>query len=354
MVIIPLILAEVGPWCGCLAARLLPWAAKFRYGNTERAAVRLEEWSDDLDGIPGQLTKLAYAIGQFTAGSVAFARGKAKRSLRNIQPGELSLWPNLANSDIAALSAVGYDGAHPAGELWKGYQRTIADAIARDRLRFVDCTSGRKLSHLEGLILQSIFVGFVSNALRAHPHEVAVTVSEDTDGKGVPLIRVVVEDDGADGAPSAFEKRSGLARLDDLCRQRGGGVRIAQREGVGPRPRLPSAMVRSSEPRQEHLLKVFSSGPLAEVVPVGPHPSGPAPPHDQTVVSPTPGAVAGVLRGQRHVLRSQIGTPISPAGRVLVESCWQFAPESACSQGSWPATRPDRQPGLPPSLTSSR
>jgi hypothetical protein len=64
--IIPLLLAEVGPWCGWLAAKLLPWAAKLRYGNVERAAIRLEEWSGDLRDIPGQLTKLAYAIGQLT------------------------------------------------------------------------------------------------------------------------------------------------------------------------------------------------------------------------------------------------------------------------------------------------
>jgi hypothetical protein len=134
-----------------------------------------------------------------------------------------------ARRDILASAAPGYDDAHPADELWKTYQRTIGDAVLRERLRFVDCTDGRKLSHLEGLILQSIFVGFVSNALRAHPQEVAVTVSDDTDGNGVPLVKVVVEDDGVGGAPSAFETGSGLARLDELCRQRGGRVQIARR-----------------------------------------------------------------------------------------------------------------------------
>ena len=44
--------------------------------------------------------------------------------------------------------------------------------------------------------------------------------------------------------------------------------------------------------------------------PCGPAPRGRV---GVTVVSPTPGAVAGVLRGQRHVFKSQIGTPISPA-----------------------------------------
>jgi DNA-binding CsgD family transcriptional regulator len=82
VVIIPLILAEIGPWCGWLAARLLPWAARLRYGDTERAAVRLEEWSGDLGDIPGQLTKLAYAVGQLAAGSVVSARRKTKGALR--------------------------------------------------------------------------------------------------------------------------------------------------------------------------------------------------------------------------------------------------------------------------------
>jgi hypothetical protein len=40
-VIIPLALAELGPWWEWLAARLLPLAAKLRYGSTERAAIRL-------------------------------------------------------------------------------------------------------------------------------------------------------------------------------------------------------------------------------------------------------------------------------------------------------------------------
>jgi DNA-directed RNA polymerase specialized sigma24 family protein len=79
MVIIPLILAEVGPWCGWLASRLLPCAARLRYGNTERATVRLQEWSADLNDIPGQLTKLTYAAGQCLAGSAAYAQRTTKR-----------------------------------------------------------------------------------------------------------------------------------------------------------------------------------------------------------------------------------------------------------------------------------
>jgi len=80
-VIIPLILAEIGPWCGWLAARLLPWAARLRYGDTDRAAVRLEEWSGDLNDIPGQLTKLAYAAGQVLAGLAASAHRETKKEV---------------------------------------------------------------------------------------------------------------------------------------------------------------------------------------------------------------------------------------------------------------------------------
>ena len=89
VVIVPLALAEFGPWCGWLAARVLPLAAKLRYGDTERAAVRLEEWSGDLNDIPGQLTKLAYAFGQLAAGSVVSARRKTARGRAHSSQGAL-------------------------------------------------------------------------------------------------------------------------------------------------------------------------------------------------------------------------------------------------------------------------
>jgi hypothetical protein len=77
-VVIPLILAEVGPWCGWFAARFLPRAAKLRYADSERAAVRLEEWTSDLGDIPGQLTKLAYASGQLVAGMTVARSARPK------------------------------------------------------------------------------------------------------------------------------------------------------------------------------------------------------------------------------------------------------------------------------------
>jgi signal transduction histidine kinase len=174
-----------------------------------------------------------------------------------------------ARRDISASASADYDDAHPAVELWKTYQRTIDDAAFRDRLQFIDRTDSRKLSHMEGLILQSIFVGFVSNALRARPEQVIVTVSEETDEKGAPVVRVVVEDDGAGGAPRAFEEGSSLARLDAICRQRGGGVHIVPRECAGTRAtatfsypyRFTSKPEKTNDPSREAMVDGQLPGP---------------------------------------------------------------------------------------------
>jgi hypothetical protein len=140
-----------------------------------------------------------------------------------------------ADRDMAALASAGEDDAHRAAELWSTYHMSMGDTNLRDLLRYTDRTGGRKLSHLDGLILQDIFVGLVSNALRAHPEQVDVTVSEDIDPTGMPLIEVVVEDDGDGDAPTFFRPGSGLARLDELCRLRGGGVHVEARKDAGTR-----------------------------------------------------------------------------------------------------------------------
>jgi hypothetical protein len=83
-IVIPLLLAELAPWCGWLAGKLIPYAARLRYGASDRAAVRAEEWLSDLDNIPGQLSKLAYAVGQLLVGSMAGMRRQIERtSLRD-------------------------------------------------------------------------------------------------------------------------------------------------------------------------------------------------------------------------------------------------------------------------------
>jgi signal transduction histidine kinase len=138
--------------------------------------------------------------------------------------------------DIRASASANLDDAHQVAELWHSYQGTLGNAAIRSRLRLVDLTGDRKLSHMEGLILQSIFVSFVSNALRASPTgPVMVTVSDEMDEEQTPHVRVIVEDDGMGGAPSVFDQGSSLASLDLLCGRFGGGVRIADRESGGTR-----------------------------------------------------------------------------------------------------------------------
>ena len=163
--------------------------------------------------------------------------------------------------DIKAYAAGSRDDAHPVAELWHRYCATISGIAVRDRLRLVDLTESRRLSHMEGLILQSILVGLVSNALRASPAEpVTVTVSDGTNDEDLRTVRVVVEDDGTGGAPSKFERGSGLAHLHDLCSLYKGGVCITGRDGGGTRamatfsfPRLVSAAADTNSPAREEI-----------------------------------------------------------------------------------------------------
>jgi hypothetical protein len=137
--------------------------------------------------------------------------------------------------DIEMSAAGRRDDAHEVAELWHRYRGTISGRTVRDRLRLVDRTRSRKLSHMEGLILQSIFVGLVSNALHASVDgPVVVTVCDEVNDDMIG-VRVVVEDQGAGGAPSTFARGSGLAHLNDLCRRYNGGVSIANCDGSGTR-----------------------------------------------------------------------------------------------------------------------
>jgi hypothetical protein len=136
--------------------------------------------------------------------------------------------------DIEMSASGKRDDAHEVAELWHRYRGTISGKTVRDRLRLADLTRSRKLSHMEGLIFQSILVGLVSNALRASTDgPVMVTVCDEVNDEDAISVRVMVEDQGTGGAPSKFAQGSGLAHLHDLCRRYNGGVSIANREGGG-------------------------------------------------------------------------------------------------------------------------
>jgi hypothetical protein len=100
---IPLLVAELGPWCGWLSAKLLPWSAVFRYGSGERADIRAEEWNSDLNDIPGQLTKLAYSLGQLLAGSAIAVRRNVKRKML----GRIVAKEEIAKTDLLLVFLLG-------------------------------------------------------------------------------------------------------------------------------------------------------------------------------------------------------------------------------------------------------
>jgi len=62
MVVLPLVLAEFGDWCPWLAARLVRWTAR-RLPDAASSSRYEEEWTANLDQVPGKLARLLAAVG---------------------------------------------------------------------------------------------------------------------------------------------------------------------------------------------------------------------------------------------------------------------------------------------------
>lgn len=84
LILLPLLLAEFGPWCGWLASKLLPLAAGLRYGRGERANMRSEEWLHHLNDIPAPISRFIYSLGYLATGLVVASRRKLRKH---------GLWP---------------------------------------------------------------------------------------------------------------------------------------------------------------------------------------------------------------------------------------------------------------------
>jgi len=61
-VMLPLLLSEFGDWCPWLASRLVRWSAR-RLGSPAACARYEEEWTANLNEVPGKLSQLAAALG---------------------------------------------------------------------------------------------------------------------------------------------------------------------------------------------------------------------------------------------------------------------------------------------------
>jgi len=92
IVMIPLLVREAGDLARSLARCLLRWGAR-RLGREDRVERYEEEWLADLERVPGNLTKLAYACG-VVAWSVPrlraqFRRGRHRARLRAVLTGPM-------------------------------------------------------------------------------------------------------------------------------------------------------------------------------------------------------------------------------------------------------------------------
>lgn len=65
-IVLPLLLTEFGDWCPSLAKRLAQWTAR-RLGASEATERYSEEWTAELEHLPGKLAPLFVALSYFTA-----------------------------------------------------------------------------------------------------------------------------------------------------------------------------------------------------------------------------------------------------------------------------------------------
>lgn len=142
LVVIPLILAELLPWYGWFASKLLPRAALLRYGRGDRAVTRIEEWSGDLGNIPGQLSKLAYALGQLAVGSAVCA-------WRKVEDAGLARQPRRA-IDRVPYAILWFAARRLRPDLRKDYEEEwraeLQFLLSRDGRALTDCLRGTAFS----------------------------------------------------------------------------------------------------------------------------------------------------------------------------------------------------------------
>lgn len=150
-ILVPLLLNEVGEIAPWLATRLLRWGA-LCLGSPEKAERYEEEWSADLERIPGKLTKLAYAC-SVVAWSVPSLRWQSHRAARRILPSlssaQAGLHALLAESkreDITSVDVFAFAGLSAEDQTssnvlaaWKKIsQRGQVRIIATDEPAYLD------------------------------------------------------------------------------------------------------------------------------------------------------------------------------------------------------------------------
>jgi hypothetical protein len=111
---------DISPW---LADRLVRRAARLRYGASERAVVRAEEWTAVIHERPGKLLKLVTAVGFFAAAGSYGAKIRACKSMRALPRGVVLTVVPVAIAGVVAdvmFSAISLvvDGRIEPGDLF--------------------------------------------------------------------------------------------------------------------------------------------------------------------------------------------------------------------------------------------
>ncbi|WP_157620389.1 RNA polymerase sigma factor [Saccharothrix sp. NRRL B-16348] len=130
--LVPLIVNEIGEVAGWLAIRVLTWGAR-RLGSIQAAERYSEEWSADLERIPGKLTKLGYALS-----TVALSVPQLRRQFRR----QRKKRERLASQHGVARG--GANGLRPRS--WDGLVGT-----ARTTACLIEAKSGSRLA-LDALV----------------------------------------------------------------------------------------------------------------------------------------------------------------------------------------------------------
>jgi S-adenosyl methyltransferase len=87
IIVLPLVLAEFGDWCPWIAVRLVRWAAR-RLPDPASQSRYEEEWTANLNQVPGSLARLVAAVG-YLACLPAMRRSVRRRLMQSVLPADL-------------------------------------------------------------------------------------------------------------------------------------------------------------------------------------------------------------------------------------------------------------------------
>jgi hypothetical protein len=132
--------AELSDYLSWLAGKMAHASAYLRYGDTERAKVRAEEWVKLIEDRPGQILKLGTALGFLVTGAY-FASGRQFRAARPARGSRAHKAKNARKHLVPILMLTGMSSALALGAVYgavvdTGRALVLAMALALVALAF--------------------------------------------------------------------------------------------------------------------------------------------------------------------------------------------------------------------------